>query len=178
MRFYWLLILFGMTLCSTGVVAQFDDGGLYDNYTDFQACQDYLDGDENIEGERWDIDFGNCLDRWPEKNWEPRSPVWGRRNRQPSPREGPRDRQKWRLLLKTIRAQSPSLTLPSFSLTLIGKKGACSGRGWTGPATWRVKQGPGSSIEKPRLATGWCLFSARHQMAIRYDLVDLIDYLF
>ena len=68
MRYYWLLILFGMTLCSTGVVAQFDDGGLYDNYTDFQACQDYLDGDENIEGERWDIDFGNCLDRWPEMN--------------------------------------------------------------------------------------------------------------
>ena len=46
--------------------AQLDGGNPCDKYTDFEACQDFLDGDQNIEKERWDIDFGKCLDRWPE----------------------------------------------------------------------------------------------------------------
>ncbi len=53
-------------LVSSTAKAQDEPGGLYDNYTHFEACHDYLDGDQNIEDERWDIDFSKCLDRWPE----------------------------------------------------------------------------------------------------------------
>jgi len=38
----------------------------YLNYTHFETCHDFLDGDQNIEEERRDIDFSKCLDRWPE----------------------------------------------------------------------------------------------------------------
>ena len=61
-----LLILIGLALDPICARAQLDGGNPYDNYTDFEACQDFLDGDRNIEKERWDIDFVKCLDRWPE----------------------------------------------------------------------------------------------------------------
>ena len=71
MKFSSLLILIGLALDPICARAQLDGGNPYDNYTDFEACQDFLDGDQNIEKERWDIDFGKCLDRkcldrWPE----------------------------------------------------------------------------------------------------------------
>ena len=66
MRSYWLLIVLGLVLDPTGAKAQFDSGGLYENYTDFEACHYFLDGDQNIKEERWDIDISKCLDRWPE----------------------------------------------------------------------------------------------------------------
>ena len=59
MNFTALLIVLGLGLDPTGITAQLNDGGIYDNYSDFEACNDFLD-------ERWDIDFGKCLDRWPE----------------------------------------------------------------------------------------------------------------
>ena len=65
-KFFWLLIVIGLALDPTCARAQLDGGNPYDNYTDFEACQDFLDGDQNIKDERWDIDFSKCLDRWPE----------------------------------------------------------------------------------------------------------------
>jgi len=66
LNFTALLIVLGLGLDPTGISAQLNDGGIYDNYSDFEACNDFLAGDQNIEDERWDIDFGKCLDRWPE----------------------------------------------------------------------------------------------------------------
>ena len=56
----------GLGLDPTGITAQLNDGCIYDNYSDFEACNDFLAGDQNIEDESWDIDFGKFLDRWPE----------------------------------------------------------------------------------------------------------------
>ena len=66
-KFFWLLLALGLGLVPTAAKA--DDGpstDLYANYTHFEACHAFLDGDQNIEDERWDIDFSKCLDRWPE----------------------------------------------------------------------------------------------------------------
>ena len=65
-KFSSLLILIGLALDPMCARAQLDGGNPCDKYTNFEACQDFLDGDQNIEKERWDIDFGKCLDRWPE----------------------------------------------------------------------------------------------------------------
>ena len=63
----WLLIVIGLALIPLGARAQYGCGAdPYANYTYFEACHAFLDGDQNIEGERWDIDFSTCLDRWPE----------------------------------------------------------------------------------------------------------------
>ena len=66
MNFTALLIVLGWGLDPTGITAQLNAGGIYDNYSDFEACNDFLAGDQKIEDERWDIDFGKCLYRWPE----------------------------------------------------------------------------------------------------------------
>ena len=47
-------------------IADDGPGSLYNNYTYFEACQAFLDGDQDIEMERSDIDYSKCLDRWPE----------------------------------------------------------------------------------------------------------------
>ena len=65
--FFWLLLALGLGLNPTAAKAQ--DGpsnDLYANYTYFEACHAFLDGDQMIEEERWDIDFSRCLDSWPE----------------------------------------------------------------------------------------------------------------
>ena len=67
MNLSWLLIVLGLAIDPTGAKAQLDDGGIYDNYTNDEACQAFLDGDEAVEQELWNIDFSDCLDRWPEK---------------------------------------------------------------------------------------------------------------
>ena len=51
-KFSSLLILIGLALDPMCARAQLDGGNTYDNYTDFEACQDFLDGDQNIEKER------------------------------------------------------------------------------------------------------------------------------
>ena len=60
--------LLGLMVVLVSPTAKADDGpgSLYDNYTYFEACHAFLDGDQMIEDERWDIDFSKCLDRWPE----------------------------------------------------------------------------------------------------------------
>ena len=66
-KFFWLLLALGLGLNPTDAKAQ--DGAsndLYANYTYFEACHAFLDGDQMIEEERWDIDFSRCLDSWPE----------------------------------------------------------------------------------------------------------------
>mgnify|MGYP001469979610 CR=1 FL=1 len=66
-KFFWLVLVLGLILDSTAGKAQYGCGAdPYVNYTYFEACQDFLDGDQNIENERRDIDFSKCLDRWPE----------------------------------------------------------------------------------------------------------------
>ena len=65
-KFFWLLFVIGLGLDPTAAGAQLNNGGLYDNYTEFDACKDFRDGDKNIEEERWDINFNKCLERWPE----------------------------------------------------------------------------------------------------------------
>ena len=60
------LLGFMVVLMSSTAKAQDKPGGLYGNYTHFEACKDFLDCDQMIEDERWDIDFSRCLDRWPE----------------------------------------------------------------------------------------------------------------
>ena len=67
MNLSWLLIVLGLAIDPTGAKAQLDDGGIYGNCIDDEACQAFLDGDENIEQELWNIDFSDCLDRWSEK---------------------------------------------------------------------------------------------------------------
>ena len=67
LNFTALLIVLGLGLDPAGAVAGvFDDGGFYESFTDFEACNEFLIGDKDIEEERWDIDFSNCLERWPE----------------------------------------------------------------------------------------------------------------
>ena len=66
-KIFWLLLALGLSVNPTAAKAQ--DGpsnDLYANYTYFEACHAFLDGDQMIEDERWDIDFSKCLDRWPE----------------------------------------------------------------------------------------------------------------
>ncbi len=66
-KFFWLLLVLGLVLDPTAAKAQYGCGSdPYVNYTHFEACQDFLDGDQNIEEERRDIDFSKCLDSWPE----------------------------------------------------------------------------------------------------------------
>ena len=67
----WLrsLALLGVLAGFMTLTAKANDApgsSLYDNYTHFEACKDFLDGDQMIEDERWDIDFSKCLDQWPE----------------------------------------------------------------------------------------------------------------
>ena len=66
-KFFWLLLAIGLGVDPTAAKAQYGYGtDPYANYTHFEACHAFLDGDQNIEDERWDIDFSKCLDRWPE----------------------------------------------------------------------------------------------------------------
>ena len=66
-KFFWLLLALGLGLVPTAAKAHDGPGtDPYANYTHFEACHAFLDGDQNIEDERWDIDFSKCLDRWPE----------------------------------------------------------------------------------------------------------------
>jgi len=66
-KFFWLLLAIGLGVDPTAAKAQYGCGAdPYANYTYFEACHAFLDGDQNIEDERWDIDFSKCLDRWPE----------------------------------------------------------------------------------------------------------------
>ena len=67
MNIPWLLIVLGLAIDPIGSKAQLDDGGLYDNYTDYEACKAYLGGDQRIQDERWDIDFANCIELKIEK---------------------------------------------------------------------------------------------------------------
>ena len=60
MNFTALLIVLGLGLDPTGITAQLNDGGIYDNYPDFEACNDFLAGDQNIEDERWDMTSANA----------------------------------------------------------------------------------------------------------------------
>ncbi len=62
MNFPWLLIVLGLGIDPIGSKAQLEDGGLYDNYTNHEACMASLGGDKKIEEERWDIDFANCIE--------------------------------------------------------------------------------------------------------------------
>ena len=43
-KFSSLLILIGLALDPMSARAQLDGGNPYDNYTDFEACQGFLDG--------------------------------------------------------------------------------------------------------------------------------------
>jgi len=58
----WLLIVLGLGIDPTGSKAQLDDGGLDDNYTNHEACTAHFGGDKEIEEERWNIDFANCIE--------------------------------------------------------------------------------------------------------------------
>jgi len=63
----WLLIVIGLALNPLGARAQYGCGAdHYVNYTHFEACQAFLDGDRDIKKERRDINYSKCLDRWPE----------------------------------------------------------------------------------------------------------------
>ena len=44
MNFTALLIVLGLGLDPTGITTQLNDGGIYDNYSDFEACKDFLTG--------------------------------------------------------------------------------------------------------------------------------------
>ena len=67
MKLSWLLIVIGLALDPMCAKAQYGCGAeTYVNYTHFEACKDYLDGDQNIEDERSEINYSKCLDRWPE----------------------------------------------------------------------------------------------------------------
>ena len=61
------LLGFMVVLMTPTAKAQYGCGAeTYVNYTHFEACKDYLDGDQNIEDERSEINYSKCLDRWPE----------------------------------------------------------------------------------------------------------------
>ena len=62
MNFPWLLIVLGLGIDPIGSKAQLEDGGLYDNYTNHEACMDSLGGEKRIEEERWVIDFASCIE--------------------------------------------------------------------------------------------------------------------
>jgi len=66
-KFFWLLLVLGLLFDPTAAKAQYGCGAeTYVNYTYFEACQAFLDGDQDIEMERRDINYSKCLDRWPE----------------------------------------------------------------------------------------------------------------
>ena len=44
-KFFWLLLALGLGLDPTAAKAQDWPGGLYDNYTHFEACHAFMDGD-------------------------------------------------------------------------------------------------------------------------------------
>jgi len=62
MNFPWLLIVLGLGIDPIGSKAQLEDGGLYDNYTNHEACMASLGGEKRIEEERCVIDFANCIE--------------------------------------------------------------------------------------------------------------------
>ena len=66
MKHFGLLITL-ISINSIAAVAHLDQGNLYDNYSDFEACQAFLDGDNNIAAEMWTTDFNTCEERWPDK---------------------------------------------------------------------------------------------------------------
>ena len=61
------LLGFMVVLMNSTDKAQYGCGAeTYVNYTHFEACHEFLGGDQDIEKERRDIDFSECLDLWPE----------------------------------------------------------------------------------------------------------------
>ena len=54
----------------------------------------------------------------------------------------------------------------------MGKKGACSGRGLTGPTTWRVKEGPGSSTSGPT-GNDWLDLTTAHPIQIGQEVTAI-----
>ena len=62
MNFPWLLIVLGLGIDPIGSKAQLEDGGLYDNYINHEACMADLGVDKKIEEERWDVDFAYCIE--------------------------------------------------------------------------------------------------------------------
>ena len=67
LKLSWMLIAIGLTLNPLGAKAQYGCGAdPYVNYTHFEACHEFLGGDQDIEKERRDINFSECLDLWPE----------------------------------------------------------------------------------------------------------------
>ena len=61
------LLGFMVALMTSTAKAQYGCGAeLYVNYTHFEACHEFVGGDQDIEKERRDIDFSECLDLWPE----------------------------------------------------------------------------------------------------------------
>ena len=62
MNFPWLLIVLGLGIDPISSKAQLEDGELYDNYTNHEACMASLGGEKKIEEERWDIDFAGCIE--------------------------------------------------------------------------------------------------------------------
>lgn len=61
------LLGFMVALMTSTAKAQYGCGAeTYVNYTYFEACQAFLDGDQDIEIERRDINYSKCLVRWPE----------------------------------------------------------------------------------------------------------------
>ena len=61
------LLGFMVVLMNSTAKAQYGCGAeTYVNYTHFVACEAFLDGDQDIEMERRDINYSKCLDRWPE----------------------------------------------------------------------------------------------------------------
>jgi len=61
------LLGFMVALITPTAKAQYGCGAeTYVNYTYFESGQAFLDGDQDIEMERGDINYSKCLDRWPE----------------------------------------------------------------------------------------------------------------
>ena len=61
------LLGFMAALMTSTAKAQYGCGAeTYVNYTHFEACEAFLDGDRDIEMERSEINYSKCLDRWPE----------------------------------------------------------------------------------------------------------------
>ena len=66
MKHFGLLITL-ISINSFAALAHLDQGNLYDNYSDFEACQAFLDGDNNIAAEMWTTDFSTCEERWADE---------------------------------------------------------------------------------------------------------------
>ena len=61
------LLGFMVALMTSTAKAQYGCGAdPYVNYTHFEACEAFLDGDRDTEMQRSDINYSKCLDRWPE----------------------------------------------------------------------------------------------------------------